>query len=207
MGALAPLLTGHARLQPRPPYAPYRDPAANDAYNRLFGDTGEDALPHELAALQTLAADENAEGTERYLAYARLRRLKVPVPPRALLGVIVELPGEGGLSVLAGYSHGTVRVLQPARPAALIVGMEHVTRKVRQLFAAARPAITHIGPWARDRRRLPPPAQGTVRLSFLLSDGWYFGEGPRATMEQGEMGGPIIHAALDLLRTVSALHV
>jgi hypothetical protein len=36
--------------------------------------------------------------------------------------------------------------------------------------------IAQIGPW--DQPRKPPPITGNVRLTFLVTDGLYFGEGP-----------------------------
>lgn len=45
----------------------------------------------------------------RLLAFNWLRRHGHTVPPRCLLGVVLEVPLEGSLDVLAAYLDGSVR--------------------------------------------------------------------------------------------------
>ena len=42
-----------------------------------------------------------------------------------------------------------------------------------QLFAESEKIVKQIGPWDKPRR--PHPAKGNARISFLVSDGLYFG--------------------------------
>lgn len=75
-----------------------------------------------------------------------------------------------------------------------------IKARIEQLFGTARKVISQIGPW--DKARLAPPDKGMVRLSFLVSDGLYFGQGPLAVMQNEPMAGPVIGAATGLLQVV-----
>jgi hypothetical protein len=203
-----------------PPCAPYPNGATNEIYNLLFCD--EPAAfqpkpgaspaawqvtlfsePPDRAALQALAADTAQEGRVRYLAWSRLRQLGQPVPSKVLLGVIVELPLAGGLDVLAAFSEGGVRYLNQSGKLGVFEGVESLQALVRDLLTASRAIVARIGPWNQPRR--PPPVLGNVRLTFLVSDGLYFGEGPLSAMERERMAGPVIQRAAQLLQAVVAM--
>jgi hypothetical protein len=200
-----------------PPYAPYHSGAANEIYNLLFCDNPaafkprarQDAAdwqatlfaePPDAASLSVLAGDTAQEGRVRYLAYARLRQLGKAVPAKHLLGVIVEVPLEGGLDVLAAYSEGGVRYLNQTGSLSVFEGATPLQPYVQSLLAASEAIVARIGPWDQPRR--PPPQSDSVRLTFLVSDGLYFGEGPWSAMQRDAMAGPVIQRATDLLQRV-----
>ncbi len=202
-----------------PPYSPYTSGAANAIYNMLFCDnpTAFEAKPGErptlwqavlfsasadVEALRTLATDTTQEGRVRFLAFSRLRELGKAVQPRILLGVIVEVPLAGGLDALAAFSEGGIRYINQSGKLVVIEGMASFLPLVKRLFAVAEPVVSHIGP--SDKPRLAPPQQGNVRLTFLVSDGLYFGEGPMSVMQREAMAGPIIQQATELLQAVVA---
>jgi hypothetical protein len=205
-----------------PPYSPYSDAAANGIYNLLFSDAAADfrqksgemttqwqnlllAERADLKALRALADDDSQEGRVRYLAYAKLRRLGEPVPAKHLLGVIVEVPLPGGLDVLAAYSEGGVRYINQTGKLALYERVESLNPLVQRLFAAASPVVARIGP--TDQPRRPPPYGEKVRITFLVSDGFYFGEGEMADMQRDTLAGPVIQRAIELLQATVALVV
>jgi hypothetical protein len=68
---------------------------------------------------------------------------------------------------------------------------------VHALLAASQAVVDRIGPW--DKPRLPAPKAGNVRLTFLVSDGLYFGEGKFEDLSRDSLGGPVINAAGQLL--------
>ena len=78
-------------------------------------------------------------------------------------------------------------------------GMES---KQEALLRASAAAIKRIGPW--DKPRLPPPKRGSVRMSFLVSDGLYFGEGPFTALGRDAIGGPVLSSATQLLLAIVA---
>ena len=203
-----------------PPYNPYSDASANSIYNLLFCDavaefrhkSGEmpahwqsvlEAEPADLAALRALADDDLQEGRVRYLAYAKLRRLGEPVPAKRLLGVIVEVPLPGGLDVLAAYAEGGVRYINQTGKLAFYERVESLHPPVQRLLSASWPVVARIGPTNQPRR--PPPRGENVRITFLASDGFYFGEGEMKTMQQDALAGPVIQRAVELLQAAVAV--
>jgi len=199
-------------------YSPYASPQTNHFYNLLFCDDikifkNESAEKNsglwallmadnpDKAALRKLADDESNEGRMRALAYNRLRLLGVEVPSKKLLGVIVEVPLEQGLDVLAAFSEGGVRYLnQSGKIAVFEGGSTAVGRMAKNLIVSSQPIVDRIGPW--DKQRLPPPKSGNVRITFLVSDGLYFGEGPFQVLQKDEMAGPVLSKAAQLLQKV-----
>lgn len=202
-----------------PSYAPYANAGIDAIYNLLFCDDANAfaaaaagtaahwqstlfAKPADVATLERLAADDAQEGRIRYLAYGRLRALGRPVPPKVLLGVIVEVPLAGGLDTLAAFSEGGVRYINQTGKLAVLEDVPSVRPLVQRLFDAARPVVDHIGPW--DKPRLAPPTASNVRLTFLVSDGLYFGQGPMNVMAKEPLAAPVIRSATELLQAVVA---
>jgi hypothetical protein len=203
-----------------PPYVPYGSGSANSIYNLLFCDdlasfkpkpdakiapwqTTLFAEPLDFAALELLASDSSQEGRARYLAYALLRNAEKPVPGKILLGVIVEVGLPDGLDVLAAFSEGGVRYINKTGKLAVFEGVAEIRPVVQEVLDAAQPVVAHTGPW--PGARLAPPKVGNIRITFLVSDGLYFGQGPMTQMQQKSMAAPLIQKATVLLQTVVAL--
>lgn len=201
-----------------PGYAPYKQPEINHIYNLLFCDDFEAFRPKSDSnpapwqvtlfhtpvnpeQVRTLAEDIHAEGRIRALAYTWLRSHGHPVPKQVLLGVIVEVPLDGGLDVLAAFTDGGVRYInQTGKLAVVEGGLPETGPVVSQLLQASQSTISRIGPW--EKGRLPPPKNGNIRLTFLVSDGLYFGEGPMSVMLQEPLAAPVIQQATKLLQMV-----
>lgn len=202
-------------------FAPYGDAAASSIYHMLFvDDPGAfaahagtapapwqallDAVPGDAAAIGALAGDATQDSRVRALAYLWLRTHGVPVPPKALLGVIVEVPLDDGLDVLAVYTDGGVRYLNHSGAMSIFEGaVPALEPAARAVLAAAEAVVARIGPW--DKPRLPPPVAPNVRLSFVVSDGLYFGEGPYPALAQDGLAGPLLQHATTLLQAVVAI--
>ena len=196
-------------------YKPYAEYHVNFLYNLLFCDDLALFKNKEAAAsgspwsiiladnpdvesLQMLAEDGTNEGRVRALAYGRLRAVGAHIAPKRILGVIVEVPQPKGLDVLAAFSEGGVRYLNQSGKVAIFEGGGHPLETLaRELVAAAQPLVNRIGPWDKSRR--PPPSPGSVRITFLVSDGLYFGEGPFVVLQRDPMAGPILAKAALLL--------
>ena len=67
-------------------------------------------------------------------------------------------------------------------------------------MAASQNVVDRIGPWDQDR--LAPPGENQVRMTFLVSDGLYFGQGPFDVLENDTIGGPVIAKATSLLEAL-----
>lgn len=218
----APSVPPHDTAAPRtsPAFSPYEAAATNDIYDLMFCDRFESfrvrqgpspapwqrvlfSEPPDIPGLTKLADDASQEGRVRYLAFARLREAGVPVKPKILLGVIVEVGMEEGLDTLAAYSHGRVSYINYTGKMIVVEGADRSLRPiVKRLFEASKPVVARIGPWDQPRR--PPPGKGNLRLTFLVSDGLYFGEGPTASFARDAMAGPVFQEATKLLREMVA---
>lgn len=199
---------------------PYKDSLSNLMYNLLFCDDLELfcantyravagpwavllAESADLEALSALAKDETVEGRMRALAYNRLRAEGVAVPPKQVLGVIVEVPQPLGLDTLAGYVDGGVRYLNQSGNAIVVEHQESpLATLARELVAISQPVVDRIGPW--HEKRPAPPQPGTVRITFLVSDGLYFGQGSFEALQKDSMAGPVLAKATQLLQATVA---
>jgi hypothetical protein len=196
--------------------APYPESNVNVFYNLLFCDEPSlfrnDKATHaegrwatlfadepDEAALNLLAEDEHEESRIRALAYNRLRAANCNIPSKKLLGVIIEVPLEQGLDVLAAYSDGRVRYINYTRRVAIFEsGPPQVDALARDLVVSSQALVNQIGPW--DEPRLPAPLPGNVRITFLVSDGLYFGEGPYGALRNDPLGGTVLSKAEQLLQ-------
>lgn len=210
-----------SKPQPAPPIkadGPYKAEGTNMLYNLLFCDMpslyqprpGASPVPWQQtvlasspdpAAVRALAGDASEESRVRVLAFNWLRANNHSVPKGELLGTIIEVPFEKGLDVLAAYPDGRVRYInQTGKSSIFEAAPPNIKAKADQLLEISRAIIQRIGPW--DRPRLAPPSLGKVRMTFLVSDGLYFGEGPFEHMQRDQMAGPLLHAAGQLLNAV-----
>jgi hypothetical protein len=204
-------------------HRPYAEAHANELYNLLFCDDlsllrhriaqpqqapWSELLASEpaIASLVHMAEDATNEGRVRAIAYNRLRDEAHMVPSKQLFGVIVEVALPEGLDVLAAFSGGSVRYFNRSGKLAIFEGQGNpVEAQAEDLLASCQPVVEKIGPW--DKPRLPPPKKGNARLSFLVSDGLYFGEAPFAVSQRDAWAGPVLAKAGGLLQRVVSLAV
>jgi len=67
-----------------------------------------------------------------------------------------------------------------------------------EIIQKGEQVIMRIGPW--DKKRLPPPKKGDVRLTFLVSDGLYFGQGAFNLLSKDPIGGAVLKASAELMK-------
>lgn len=195
-------------------YSPYKDEGLNNIYNMLFCDDiaafkqPENPIGYpwddlwaqtpDSQALTNIATDQTLESRQRLLAYRKLAGIH-PITSQELLGVVIEVALDAGLDVLAAYKDGSARYMN--HTGKLLVWDANTSESdilIEQLYAYSRKVVSQIGPWEEARKPFPS-TPGTVRLSFLVSDGLYFGEGPFDVLQQDGMGGPVIASATQLM--------
>jgi hypothetical protein len=196
----------------------YPDQRTNLIYNLLFCDQPELFAKADLPtdsnlaevlsssatpdAVRKIAENDNTESRIRVLAFNWLRAHRLDVPRKKLLGVIVEMPLAQGLDTLAAYPDGRVRYInQSGKMAFFESPISGMPEKVTAFMSSAQIAVNQTGPW--DKARLPPPPQGFVRFTFLVSDGLYFGQGKVDDIARDKLGGPILKSATALLLLVT----
>jgi hypothetical protein len=204
-----------------PRYAPYAQAESNQTYDLLFCDKPEGFRPaadEQPVAWQAilfgdppvadsilaLAQDKTQESRVRALAFNWLCANGHRVPAQQLFGVVVETPLRGGLDTLAVYADGSIRHINQTGNIAVIENANpDIEFAIERLLHVAQDVVNRIGPWKKTR--LPPPAKGKVRLSFVVSDGLYFGEGPEDVMRNEPQAGPVLHEAAKLRQLVVKL--
>lgn len=200
--------------------APYPEAHQNFIYNLLFCDDpalfrtakeGADTPRGVILSdhpdpkrVEAIANDASQESRTRALAYNWLRLNGHMVPKHILLGVIMEVPQDEGLDTLAAFADGSVRYINQSGRMAVVEGeLAALKPTLTALFAASQTVVDKIGPW--DKPRLPAPPKGHLRMTFVVSDGLYFGEGPMKDLISDPMAGPVFERATQLLLLVTRL--
>ena len=195
---------------------PYKDTTANQIYNLLFCDNLDlykanskepnpypwDILLSESSSvtdLQKVIDDSTSESRMKVLAYNSQLASGYKQSKKELLAVILEVGLNNGLDVLASFSDGTARYINQTEK---ILVWETTDKKsnelTKDLFLKSQNIVNQIGAWDKPRR--PAPTRGNVRITFLVSDGLYFGEGPIDVLFNDPMAGPALTSATHLMK-------
>jgi hypothetical protein len=104
---------------------------------------------------------------------------------------------------MAAYADGSVRYINQTGKMAIVEpgGSADASAQAKRLVELARPVVARIGPW--NKARLSPPRRPNVRLTFVVSDGLYFGEGPFNVMQQDGLAGPLLQQGAHLLTRIN----
>lgn len=198
---------------------PYKGDGPNAIYVQLFADDlqgflhGHDVpegypwttIYDEAAtrdALLAIARDRDVDARLRLLAYHRLRTSGEKFPEKDLLGVVVEVGMENGLDALGVYPDGVARYINYSESMVIWDAPDQVSKEIAaQLMNDSLRIVQQIGPWEGPRKA--PPPKGNVRISFLVSDGLYFGEGPINVLFNDPMGGPALQSATAMMQYIT----
>jgi len=150
--------------------------------------------------LRSIAETPGLESRLYLQAWCSLRKLGVEPPPedaRRLFGVVIDVPMNGGLDVLAAYADRRARYLNFRGSAILWEAPDaRLDGRIDALLAEGRKLVARVGAWRGDR---PPLAAGRGRISLLTPSGIHFGEGPLKALTQDAMSGPVMQAATQLM--------
>ena len=195
---------------------PYKDTATNLIYNLLFCDSLElyrsntqqpVAYPFHIlfsetssvTDLQRIIDDSASDPRVKILAYNKQMAGGHKPAKKELLAVIVEVGLDGGLDVLASFQNGTARYINHTGKVLIWEATDETSNKLTsELFSNSQDIVDKIGPWDKPRR--PAPAKGNVRITFLVSDGLYFGEGPIDVLFNDPMASPALTSATQLMQ-------
>jgi hypothetical protein len=196
---------------------PYKDSATNLIYKLLFCDdpdlykantTPPYSYPFDIlfsptstvTDLQKIIEDTSADPRIKVLAYnLQLEKGYKPIK-KELLAVIVEVGLDEGLDVLASFQNGTARYINQTGKVLVweTTTDEKANQLTKDLFSKGNQIINQIGPWDKPRR--PPPPKGNTRISFLVSDGLYFGEAQTNTLFNDKIANPALRVATLLMQ-------
>jgi hypothetical protein len=149
--------------------------------------------------VRAIAESEQAPARASALGFHRLRSAKKKVPPKVLLGCIVEAPMDGKLDTFAVYADGGIRYINAQGKIAYSDGVTDVlVAPTRQVMLAARDIAERTKPATQKRQAL---ASGRGRVTVLASDGPYVIEAPMETLMKDKLAGPALQACGLLLKT------
>ncbi len=205
-----------------PFHRPYAEESTNILYNLLFCDdlglyrkhaSPDAAYPFDVVLsddaaasdLHTIAQDQTFDPRTRLLAFNRLRAQGRPLPGKALLGVIVEVGLDLGLDALGVFPNSAARYFNQSGRLVIWEGIDDPTihALTRQLFDESLAIVKRIGPWDQPRR--PQPPLGMTRITFLVSDGLYFGEGPTNTFFEDPLAKPALETATRVMQYIARI--
>jgi hypothetical protein len=193
----------------------YTDRSTNLIYNRLFCDNIDlyknnteqpyvypfDILFSETSSisdLQKIIDDTTSDARLKVLSYNKQLLIGHKPHKKELLGVIVEVGLDNGLDALASFNDGSSRYIdQSGKIQSWETTDEKSKELTKDLFLKSQDIILQIGAWDKPRR--PAPARGDLRMTFLVSDGLYFGEGPIDVFFNDPMASPALTSAADLM--------
>jgi hypothetical protein len=159
-------------------------------------------------AVAPLRAVLDAPGLEsrHYLqAWHALRRVGVPAPmvqARMVYGIVVEVGMPEGVDILAVYNDHSVRYINFSGAAVILDAPDaEVSKVATKLLHLCQQVVKHTAPWGQPR--LPPPAAGNARMSFLTAEGIHFGQGPLDELAKDPTAGPVLVAATAIVQLLT----
>jgi hypothetical protein len=203
-------------------FKPYHDEQADLEYNLLFCDNlqlyrqqsvrfvGEEwqsvlAFRPKRDNLHSIVLKGEAPARAKILSYNYLKAKGINFEKKELLGVILEAGVDTGLETLAAYTDaGAIYIDSSAKILRWQAGQTRIQNELASYFAASVKLAEQLKP--SDHLRFPPPFAGMARITVLLSDGLYFGQGPSNNLTKDSLSGPLIRQAnqwLSKLMTVS----
>lgn len=197
-------------------FNPYRDAETNLIYNLLFCDNLDlykhivkepisypwDILFSKSSShsdIEKIINDDSLESRVRILACNRQIANGVKPEKKELLAVIIEIGLELGLDVLASFKDGTARYINQSGKLLIWETSDEISNLLTNaLFSNSVNIINKIGPWDKPRR--PYPEKDHLRITFLVTDGLYFGEGPIDALFNDPMASPALSSATKLMQ-------
>lgn len=195
---------------------PYKEKATNLIYNLLFCDNfdlyKENTQPPysypfdilfsdkcSLTDLQKIIDDSTSDPRVKVFAYNKQIAKGHKPAKKELLAVIVEVGLDKGLDVLASFNNGTARYINQTGKMLIWETTDQKSNELtKDLFLKSQNLVNQIGPC--DKPRKSYPKKDNVRITFLVSDGLYFGEAPTNELFNDRMASPILTVATKLMK-------
>jgi hypothetical protein len=154
-----------------------------------------------------LASTPGLESRQTLQAWHFLRLAgQLPPPERAkrALGVIAEVPVNGGHDLLAAYQDGSARYLNHAGGATIVEGaaLAGSLEAITTWMAVGQDLANAIGPW--EKPDFPPLPPGNLRVMVLTPVGPHFGQGPYDVLAADKRVEVFVSAATVLLQIIVA---
>ena len=103
------------------------------------------------------------------------------------------MPLHGGIDTLAIYLDHRLRYINHTGKMAIFESTPSpLSAGVDDVVSASQFVVNRYGPW--DRVRKAPPTGDLTRMTFLVSDGLYFGEGHASDLLRDRFAAPVLSA-------------
>jgi len=176
-----------------------------DLYNSLFADDPDDFIKMKdnkaiswiydnrkptIDELESIAIDKSVESRIKFLSLYTALQFGLKINKKIYYGTVLEVPMEGGYDVLAFYSDRTARYYNYSGKAIIYEGGKtSVDDIIEKANSVAIQVCNALAPW--EKERLPRPKGDVIRISFLVSDGLYFGNSSIKTIGNDQMASAI----------------
>jgi hypothetical protein len=159
-----------------------------------------------VACWQKVIATAGLESRHYLQAWHFLRAHGVQPPAesaRNVLGIVVEYAMPQGLDLLTAYADRTARYYNHSGSG---VVWEHpntaLDECIDKFLGWGSQIVSHTAPW--DKERLPAPAAGHVRFSFLTPSGIHLGQGRQDVFAADPQGAVLLKGATLLMQILIA---
>jgi DNA-binding transcriptional regulator YhcF (GntR family) len=191
---------------------PYKDGTSNLTYNSLFCDdirffrnSGRLEGPWKLLSmkdakvdsLKSIAENSALETTARILAYNVLRSRGI-INSKEVMGVVIEVGAAGGPDVMAVYND--LRAQYISETGKVLISEDsaaEIKERIETILSISRKIIGKAEPWNKARPS-PPPAD-EFRITFLVTDGVYVGQGKLAELNSDPVASAMVALAGELM--------
>ena len=188
----------------------------DDLYNSLFADDPDDFIKMKdhkaiswiyekrkptIDELESIANDNSVESRIKFLALYTALKHGLTINKKMYFGTILEVPMEGGYDVLAFYSDRTARYYNYSGKAVIYEGGRTIVDDtIEKANSVAVQVCNALAPW--DKERLPRPKGDVIRISFLVSDGLYFGNSSIKTIGNDQMASAIFGNGANVMKAL-----
>jgi len=188
----------------------------DDLYNSLFADDPDNFIKMRdnkaiswiydnrkpvIEELESIAIDKSVESRIKFLSLYTALKHGLKINKKIYFGTILEVPMEGGYDVLAFYSDRTARYYNYSGKAIIYEGGRiNVDNTIEKANSAAIQVCNILEPW--EKERLPRPKGDAIRISFLVSDGLYFGNSSIKTIGNDQMASAMFGNGAEVMKAL-----
>jgi hypothetical protein len=151
--------------------------------------------------LESVANDNSVESRLKFLALYTALKQGLKIGKKTYFGTVLEVPMEGGYDVLAFYSDLRARYYNYSGTAVIYEGgRSNVDDTIARANSVAIQVCNVLEPWQKER--LPKPKGDLIRISFLVSDGLYFGNASIKTIGNDQMASAIFGKGAEVMKAL-----
>lgn len=185
-------------------------------YNSLFADNPDNFInlkDHKAISwiyenriptideLENVAIDNSVESRLKFLALYTALKQGLKIRTKTYFGTVLEVPMEGGYDVLAFYSDLRARYYNYSGKAVIYEGgRSNVDDTIASANLVSIQVCNALGPW--EKERLAKPKGDVIRISFLVSDGLYFGNSSIKTIGNDQMASAIFGKGAEVMKAL-----